>query len=99
MPGLAAGATYPHDLQMTRRHDRLWLIAALAFGLLVLPWLVYATGRTLMGPYAGGGAAAFFAAFLGDLLTFRLHAWVLALGPLMILTCWVAVWRITAPRQ
>ena len=100
MTALAAGATYPHDLPMTlSRYDRLWLIAALVFGLLVLPWLVYGTGRALMGPYAGGGAASFFAAFLGDLLTFRLHAWALALGPLMIVACWVALWRLTAPRK
>ena len=84
---------------MARRFDKYWLIAALVFGVFVLPWLVYATGARLLGPYAGGGAGAFFGDFLGDLLTFHWYAWALALGPLVILGICVGLWRLASPRE
>jgi hypothetical protein len=72
------------------RGNKFWLLAALAFGLLVLPFLVHVTGVYVLGNYAGGGAAAFFAAYLHGLATLRWYSWVLALGPVVI----VAAWRI-----
>ena len=47
---------------------QVWLLlAALAFGVLVLPFLVYLTGRTCSGRYAAGGALGFFGDFLRGL--------------------------------
>ena len=40
---------------MKFRRDLLWLLAALLFGLLVLPFLVYFTGAATLGPYSSGG--------------------------------------------
>ena len=72
------------------RGDKFWLVAALAFGLLVLPLLVHSTGVYVLGKYADGGAAAFFGGYLRGLATLRWYSWVLALGPVVI----VALWRI-----
>jgi hypothetical protein len=83
---------------MALRSGRYWFLAALVFGIFVLPWLVYATGRQLLGAYAGGGAAAFFGDFLHDLFTLRWHAWALALGPLAVLIAVVGPWRLARAR-
>ena len=73
---------------MKSRHHLRWVLAALLFGALALPYLVYATGVRVLGPYAGG-AASFYAHYLGDLAALRPAAWTLALGPAVL----VAVWR------
>ena len=78
---------------MNPLRDRFWLLAALLFGLLVLPFLVHGTGVYVLGPYAGGGAAAFFGSYLRDLVTLRWYSWVLALGPLVIVASWAALGR------
>ena len=88
---------------MNPRRDKFWLLAALVFGVLVLPFLVYLTGVYVLGKYSAGGAAVFFGDYLRGLVTLRWYSWVLALGPLVI----IASWRIalrgrlsrpTAPR-
>jgi hypothetical protein len=83
----------PHVLHP--RRSAFWMLAALLFGLLVLPFLVHLTGRTVLGPYSGGGTGAFFADYLGGLLTLRWYSWALALGPLLI----VVFWRILVPTR
>jgi hypothetical protein len=70
------------------RRTSFWLLAALAFGLVILPFLVHLTGRTVLGAYSGGGAGAFFADYLQDLLALRWYSWALALGPLLIVVFW-----------
>ena len=40
---------------MNVRRDSRWLIAALVFGALLLPVLVYYTGVMTLGPYSHGG--------------------------------------------
>jgi hypothetical protein len=77
------------------RRSAFWMLAALLFGLLVLPFLVHLTGRTVLGAYSGGGAGAFFADYLRGLLTFHWYSWVLALGPLLC----VVIWRILVPAR
>ena len=75
---------------MNPRRDKFWLLAALVFGVLVLPCLVYFTGVYVLGKYATGGSAAFFGDYLRGIVTLQWYSWVLALGPLVI----VASWRI-----
>jgi hypothetical protein len=70
------------------RHGAFWMLAALVFGVGVLPFLVHLTGRHVLGEYAGGGAAGFFADYLQGLLTLRWYSWALALGPVLILSFW-----------
>jgi hypothetical protein len=74
--------------------NRYWLLAALAFGLLALPYLVYLTGATLLGPYASGSALAFYGDFARGLATLRWFSWTIALGPLAIVVVWRGLWRL-----
>lgn len=72
---------------MKSGHHLRWIVAALLFGALVLPWLVHATGMRVLGPYAGG-APTFYANYLADLAALRPAAWTLALGPAAIAVAW-----------
>jgi hypothetical protein len=76
--------------QMKSRHHTWWLLAALVFGAAALPFLVYATGLKVLGPYSGGGPGSFYAAFAGDLVRLRPAAWTLLAGPAAL----VLVWRL-----
>lgn len=73
---------------MKQRHHIRWLLAALVFGAGVLPFLVYATGALLLGPYSHGGAAAFYADFLSDVAHLRPAAWTLLAGPVLLVLVW-----------
>jgi hypothetical protein len=75
------------------------MLAALAFGLLALPFLVHQTGLRVFGPYADGGALTFFGDFLRGLATLRWYSWSLALGPLVIVAMWRGVGRVGAARD
>lgn len=58
--------------------------ALLAFGLLLLPALIFMIGRALLGGYGlaeDGSISTFYADFFNDLGSFSLRAWLLALGP------------------
>jgi hypothetical protein len=80
--------------RMKPSRDTFWLLAALLFGLFVLPLLVHATGLRVLGPYAGGTAAAFLADYLSSLAALRWHAWTLALGPPLLVLCWRLAGRL-----
>jgi len=79
------------------RQDTYLFLAALAFGVLVLPFLVYLTGTYVFGQYAAGGALGFFGDFARGLATLTWHAWAVALGPVAIVAIWRALWRLSAP--
>jgi len=64
------------------------VLAALLFGAVVLPFLVYATGVETLGPYSRGGAGSFYADFLADLARLRPAAWTLAVGPAALVLTW-----------
>jgi hypothetical protein len=98
MRALAAASAYLHDLQMAwnPRHDKHLLVAALAFGVLVLPFLVHLTGTYVFGRYASGGALGFFGDFMRGLATLRWYSWSLALGPLVLVAIWRGLWRLSA---
>lgn len=63
------------------RFELLLLGGCLAFGLTVLPALVYFVGLGIFGDYAGGGLGAFLADFHGELWRFSLVVWFLVLSP------------------
>jgi hypothetical protein len=81
---------------MNLRRDLSWLLAALLFGLFVLPFLVHATGLRVLGPYAGGTAGAFLADYFSSLAALRWHAWTLALGPALLVLCWRLIGRLVS---
>ena len=82
------------NLAYTPGNDRYWLLAALAFGVLALPYLVYLTGTTLLGSYAAGGALGFYGDFARGLATLRWYSWTIALGPMAIVLVWRGLWRL-----
>lgn len=60
----------------------LWL----AFGLFVLPALIFWVGDALLGGYGeNAGLSTFYVDFFGDLADASGRAWVLALGPLLLI--------------
>jgi hypothetical protein len=81
---------------MNPRRDSFWMLAALLFGVAVLPFLVHATGLRVLGQYAGGGAGSFFVDFLRGLVTLKWYSWLLALGPMAIVALWRGVLRLGA---
>lgn len=90
-------AAHTEDLseeQLRTRRVRFELIFAslwLAFGLFVLPALVFWVGGALLGPYGvgadepGAGLSTFYVDFFGDLADASGRAWGLALGPLLLM--------------
>ena len=66
----------------------------IAFGLLVLPFVVYLVGQRVLGEYDGDGALALAESIWRDLLSFRLAAWVLVLSPYLTIQLARGVRRI-----
>jgi hypothetical protein len=62
------------------RRDVLYVICALAFGVVALPFIVYYAGAASLGAYEGG-AAAFLGKLYGDVLHGAPGALALLLGP------------------
>jgi len=61
--------------------------ALLAAGLFVLPAAIYYVGNALLGPYGDkAGLGTFYADFFGDLASPSGRAWMLALGPLVLIS-------------
>ncbi len=77
---------------MNVRRNAGWLVAALLFGALLLPFLVYYTGTMTLGPYSHGGPLGFYGDFLASLARLQWSAWSLLLGPAAL----VLVWRLAA---
>jgi hypothetical protein len=66
----------------------LWL----AFGLFVLPAVIYAVGSALMGPYGEDqGVGSFYANFFRDLAEPSGRTWTIALGPLVLISAMRAI--------
>lgn len=86
-------------LQMQSKRHAAWIVAALAFAALVLPFLVYYTGLQTLGAYAGGGAAGFFGDFYADLGRLRPGAWLLLLGPPALVAAWRVLVAFAWPRS
>jgi len=70
---------------MKLRRNTGWLVAALLFGALLLPFLVYYTGTMTLGPYSHGGPLGFYGDFLASLARLQWSAWSLLLGPAALL--------------
>ena len=87
-----------------RNRTRFELIFAsiwLAVGLFLLPALIFWVGVVVLGPYGegqGAGMGTFYGDFFGDLAQGEVRAWVLALGPLVLITLLRAIFWGTRPR-
>jgi hypothetical protein len=60
----------------------------LAVGLFLVPAVVYLVGIKLLGPYGnnGAGMSTFYGAFFADLASGAPRTWILALGPLLMIS-------------
>lgn len=71
-----------HRLRFELIFGSLWL----AFGLFLLPALIYWVGTAALGPYGENtGLSTFYSDFFGDLAEGAGRAWVIALGPLVLI--------------
>lgn len=76
-----------------------WVIAALVFAALLLPFLVYYTGLQTLGAYRGGGPFEFVADFYASLGQRQPGAWLLLLGPAMLAVIWRTLVALAWPRS
>ena len=79
---------HTHPTSHRLRYELIAASLLLAFGLFALPGLVYWVGNTLLGPYGSdkpAGMGALYGDFYGDLATGVVRAWILALGPLVVI--------------
>ncbi len=59
----------------------------LAIGFFVFPAMIYGVGILLLGPYGeNAGLGSFYADFFGDLVEPAGRAWILALGPVILIS-------------
>jgi hypothetical protein len=68
------------------KFEAITLGLAVAFGLLVMPALIYIAGRLSLGAYANGSLFALYWDFLKGLFEPRLSNWIALFGPLVFLT-------------
>jgi hypothetical protein len=65
--------------------ELLTIALCLGLGLLVMPCLIFAAGRTVLGPYGHGNLFALWRDFLAALTTGSLAAWFIVVGPYLLL--------------
>src|SRR5262245_60354791 len=82
----------PSRNQRRLRFELIFGSVWLGIGLVVLPALIFMVGITLLGPYRdGSGLGRFYVDFFGDLAEPAGRAWLIALGPLLLITVLRAV--------
>lgn len=65
--------------------ELLWLLAAAAVGVLLLPPLIYVVGRRIFGAYAAGGMGDLMGHFFSGLSRGDGAFWIVASGPYVII--------------
>ena len=81
-----------HPARKSRaRFELIFASVWLAVGFLVMPALIYLVGTVLLGPYGlteaeGGGLGSFYGDFFSDLVEPAGRVWMLALGPLVVIS-------------
>lgn len=83
----SADDLFPEQRRAGRlRFELIFASLGLAFGLFLLPALIYSVGAALLGPYGEkAGLSTFYVDFYGDLAEGAGRAWILALGPLALI--------------
>jgi hypothetical protein len=87
-------ATLAHRMRTASRGEReLWFAGcAIAFGLFVLPFLIYLAGKTTLGPHEQGGLGAYLLDFLKGLVRPHAAYWLIVLGPYLIISLGRGLW-------
>jgi hypothetical protein len=67
------------------RRELIMLVAALAFGVLAVPPLLWLAGPRALGPYPGGGIGSMITNFFGGLASGSFGFWTVAVAPYILL--------------
>jgi hypothetical protein len=82
------------------RFELIFASLGLAFGLFLLPALIYWVGAALLGPYGEkAGLSTFYVDFYGDLADGSGRAWILALGPVALVYVLRAIFIGVRPKN
>lgn len=82
------------------RFELIFASAGLAFGLFVLPALIFWVGAALLGPYGEkAGLSTFYVDFYGDLAEGSGRTWIIALGPVVLVYLLRAVFIGVRPKN
>jgi hypothetical protein len=71
--------------QSRLKFEAITLGLALAFGLIVMPVLIYLAGILTLDAYANGGLLSLYGDFFKGLFEPRLSNWIVVVGPLVFL--------------
>jgi hypothetical protein len=73
----------------------LWFaLGGLVFGLLILPALIYLVGTLMLGPYAEeNGLMSMYGNLFSDLAKGEVRAWLLVVGPYIVVATIRGIWR------
>lgn len=81
------GTTIPSPTRRRLRFELIFASVWIAFGLLVLPALIYWIGVAMLGPYGeNAGLGAFYLDYFRDLAEPTGRAWALMLGPVLVIS-------------
>ena len=73
----------------------LWLAGvALAFGLFVLPFLIYLAGVVTLGPYESGSLWSYLFDFLKGLVRPHAAYWLIVMGPYLLVGLVRGLWAL-----
>ena len=73
--------------------ELLLLAASIGVGVIVMPCLIFAVGRAVLGPYAHGSVFALWRDFMIGLISGSQAVWFIVLGPYLL------VWLLRAGRR
>lgn len=102
MPERLARTIDPEPSNRRLRFELIFASVLLAAGLFLVPALIFWVGIVLLGPYGegtGAGLGTFYADFFGDLATGEVRTWLIALGPLLIVSLARAIFIGTRRRN
>ena len=100
MNSTAEDGVTPRQPRQRLRFELIFASLWLAFGLFVLPAIIYMVGTLLLGPYGENqGLGAFYAHFFKDLVEPAGRVWILALGPLVVVSVLRLVFLGKAPHE
>lgn len=70
------------------------LVILLAFGLFIVPLLIWVVGRAALGPYTDGGPFALLVDFFNGLKSGSPVYWIVAFGPYVLVMILRLCWRL-----
>jgi hypothetical protein len=75
------------------RRELMLFVVLLAFGLFIVPLLIWVVGRAVLGPFEDGGPFALLVDFFNGLRTGSLVYWAVAFGPYLFVMVLRGLWH------